>query len=481
MSALPCPASSSSTHTVSNFNSIVKADHCEVFHPANVDELRRLVRARIQGETNVKIRAAGSGFSFNSITQTSQACVLSLVQHMDQILLVDKKNMCVTVEAGITLHALCEGLHKHNLALSNIPHFGGMTLGGAICTAIHGTTGRKQADTLSSSLITVHLINGRGEDVELSPSHSVLCGAFGVIYKVKIRVIPMWFVNHFAKRIQACDSSLDRISSIAEEGLRDHDFVMYKYLVGQCQDSLLEEVFDIDNTKVADAGSSRVRSESPIEAFTSHAKTLCKYHFPAHPLVTNSPLRAPIYVFLCERHHEHAPYYAAMMGPKTVCPHAEIEWCIPLDSLQKTLQAIDSLVTEKRKTNSFYQQPIECHIRFSLEDSILGHPAHSEGHQVSQGPRFRRNKDVASSSVVAWVNLNVRQQIAEAAEAFAPVENIFIEAKGRPHWSKCWSSNVPRYALDVYATFLRHLKALCKQHDPSGVFHANEFYRSILV
>jgi hypothetical protein len=217
----------------------------------------------------------------------------------------------------------------------------------------------------------------------------------------------------------------------------------------------------------------RVRSEEPLppllllDGLINHAqtafdnaKTWCKYHFPASPEATQVPWRDDLYVWACERQHR-AVYFHAMMGPQVVSPHAELEWCVPLTHLDHVLAEVDATVVKLAETSAFYRQPIECHLRFSPPDACQGHGAYGSTHD----------------GWFAWVNLNARQHLDQAATAWAPIEAILMRHGARVHWSKCWSgseallSHVRRHQ----APFLAHLRQLSATHDPHGLFASSPF------
>ena len=86
------------------------------------------------------VRAVGSGHSF-----TDCACTDGLMLDlggMDRVLDADTTSGLVTVEAGITLHALGKRLAELGLAMENQGDIDSQTLAGAISTATHGTGAR---------------------------------------------------------------------------------------------------------------------------------------------------------------------------------------------------------------------------------------------------------------------------------------------------------------------------------------------------
>jgi len=444
--------------SASNFTGTVVSRGGEDVHPRSRKEIKACVSlARDKG---LAVRVVGNGLSFNGIAQQDDAMRVHLTTHMNRIRRVHEEG--VVVQTGITLFALCESLARHGRALRNIPHFGGMTLGGALATGIHGTSGVEGCDTLSSSIVSIDMINGHAKRVTLPASESITLGMLGVVYQVTLRTVPLFDVWQRAARIII--SNVVSMQAIASADLATHDWVMYKYLCGSGAraDTCVRETFDRVEKYSPDLVSSLVNSAQTV---LDDVKTWCKYFFPATPAATQVPWRNNLYVWVCERQHR-AEYFRAMMGPQVISPHAELEWCVPMRHLDRVLAEIDAFV-DASSSSDFYRQPIECHLRFSPPDTTLGHCAFGEGKR----------------EWFAWVNLNVRQHLDQATHgrAWEPIEAILMRYDARVHWSKCWSSSpaLMHHVLLQQAPFLAHLSRLSARHDPHRLFCSNTFARQL--
>jgi len=515
------------TSTSSNFNGTVRVFQCERVAATNTEDVQKCILDA--AKRNRPIHVIGNGYSFNNIGSENGSILLNLSQHMNRILNIDTCTFTVTVEAGVTIQNLCEELAKHNMALSNTPHFGGMTLGAAIATGIHGTCGKMCLDTFSSAIVELCIVDGRGMVSKLHALQSLTLGLYGVICTVTLNTVPLYMVSHRAtlftfpaayilKEAHACSAStkhqqrvqkFNELQSAVLINNRVHDFVMYKYLLGNFTETCMKETFDIIieptavvvgtsllNTTPTSSSSSQHAAkcdtksttsadslENIIEKCVSTSKTLVKYYFPAHPILTNGLWRNQTYVFLCER-NQIARYYEAMMGPCTMSTHAEIEWAVPIASLPNVLSEIEDCVkairtqcdVENTITRDFWSQPVECHIRFSPSDIVPGHAAYH--------PRTKQRLFALEHKRIeyAWVNLNVRQHIEQAAHAFRCIEDIFMKHNGRPHWSKCWSSDarVWKYIKQIHRVYLHDLKQQCRYHDPQKLFHRHHFAETLL-
>lgn len=90
-------------------------------------------------EKNEKIKAVGVGHSPADIAMTNDH-LISLHEHFNNILMVDREYNLVKVQAGIQLKKLNYELEtKYNMALSNLGSISEQTISGAISTGTHGT------------------------------------------------------------------------------------------------------------------------------------------------------------------------------------------------------------------------------------------------------------------------------------------------------------------------------------------------------
>ncbi len=433
----------------SNFSGIVTSFGGRDLHPRTVNELIEHINSAAQTKRNVRV--VGNGYSFNTLSHGNGVTRIHLSTFMNQIVHVN--NNCVTVQAGMKLFDLCECLAtKYGRALANIPNFGQMTIGGVIATGVHGTSGRLKRDTFTSCIVDIAFVNGIGNIVHLEAKDSITLGLLGVVYQVTLQTVPLYYVYQFAAHVNT-----ESLQEIALLDLKQNDWVMYKFLLGSMQTSLICETFNIITKPVFDdVLQTPWIVYNAVTTIFDNTKTLGKYFFPACGLTSKLPNKEVVFIEFCKRGHYDLSH-RAMMGPQLICPHAEIEWCFDLRVLDNVLKELTEVV--RSCDDKFFKQPIECHVRFSPPDKAHGHGA-------------AMTSDVKEEKWFVWVNLNVRQFLPEASQAFSHCENIFMQYGGKPHWSKCWSNSSA--LLDYIATkqsfFLDRLKANAAKNDPLHLF-----------
>lgn len=142
-----------------------------VVYPANENDVRKTTRFSWQLAQRGKllpITARGGG------TDTSGAAIgsgvlMSFTAHMNRILALDPKKEIVTIEPGITFHALQQTLYTHGLFLPPYPATAGFaTIGGGLANNSIGEKSVKYGDMRAhTEQLSVVLANG--EVIETAP------------------------------------------------------------------------------------------------------------------------------------------------------------------------------------------------------------------------------------------------------------------------------------------------------------------------
>eukprot|EP00884_Botryococcus_braunii_P000486 jgi/Botrbrau1/10438/Bobra.0133s0045.1 len=211
------------------------------YEPRSVSEIVEIVkRAREKG---LGVRAIGSGHSFNNITEPALGSyVINLAPHFNKVVRIDKlatperdnipDSLPVvaygTVQGGMKLKDLTYQLSKLGYGVHNMGNYYQQTVAGVISTGTHGTTGRLRADTFTSIVVRLQIVNGRGEVEYLEGgADSITLGALGVITEATLRLVPMYWLEHQTTQIpdivQACAPG--KIRALLET----HDYVFFRW------------------------------------------------------------------------------------------------------------------------------------------------------------------------------------------------------------------------------------------------------------
>ncbi|WP_410625857.1 D-arabinono-1,4-lactone oxidase [Amycolatopsis sp. cmx-8-4] len=164
---------------------------CLTIAARHEDDIIGAVRAA--ADRDDEIRVTGSGHSSNAIACTP-GVRLDLARHRG-IVSIDRDAGEVTVRAGTTIAALNTALHRAGLAVANLGHLAGQTLGGAISTGNHGS-GRSHPP-LAGEVTSVRLVRGDGDVANLTAASGDLfrcvrtaLGGLGILSAVTMRVRP---------------------------------------------------------------------------------------------------------------------------------------------------------------------------------------------------------------------------------------------------------------------------------------------------
>ena len=139
-----------------------------------------------------KLRTLGSRHSFNGIADSNED-LLSL-EHLNQVIALDRENHTVTVEGGIKYGPLAEYLHREGFALHNLASLPHISVAGACATATHGSGNRN--GNLATAVVALEIVTANGDVLTLSRAQHVDqfygavvgLGGLGVVTKLTLQV-----------------------------------------------------------------------------------------------------------------------------------------------------------------------------------------------------------------------------------------------------------------------------------------------------
>lgn len=136
-----------------------------VVRPTSTEEVAETVRVAYKHGIPVVPFGGGTGMGGGAVPV--EDCILVDTRGLNRILEIDKSNMTVTVQAGITISELNDELAKYNLWWPHDPESKPVsTVGAAIACDNDGTFGIKYGKP-ADYLLDVVIVDGRGEIVRL--------------------------------------------------------------------------------------------------------------------------------------------------------------------------------------------------------------------------------------------------------------------------------------------------------------------------
>jgi alditol oxidase len=163
-----------------------------VHHPASVAELRRIVGSA------ERVRALGTGHSFNRIADTSGDLIrLDRLPHRIEI---DPAGSRVTVAAGMRYAQVAEALQAAGYALANLASLPHITVAGACATGTHGSGDGQRG--LAASVAGLEIVGPEGDLTRLSREVDadrlagavVSLGGLGIVTGVTLDIEPTYDV-----------------------------------------------------------------------------------------------------------------------------------------------------------------------------------------------------------------------------------------------------------------------------------------------
>jgi xylitol oxidase len=165
----------------------------ELRAPASVAELQDIVRG------SGRVRALGSGHSFNRIADT--AGVLVATSSLPPVLEIIPGRSTVRVAGGARYGELAQRLHAAGFALRNLGSLPHISVAGACATGTHGSGDANQS--LAASVTALEIVTADGELTRLERGGADFAGAvtglggLGIVTTMELELVPAFEVRQF--------------------------------------------------------------------------------------------------------------------------------------------------------------------------------------------------------------------------------------------------------------------------------------------
>lgn len=186
----------------------------QVERPSSVAELKGIVS---RGE---RVRALGSGHSFNRIADTTG--VLVSTAGLPPEVEVDKERAVVRVAAGVRYGDLAVSLQAAGSALHNLGSLPHISVGGAVATATHGSGDANQ--NLAAAVTAFDMVTADGDLVRLSREAPDFAGAvvglgsLGIVTALDLEIVPAFDIRQYVYEDLAFSTVVDRFGEIFSSG-----------------------------------------------------------------------------------------------------------------------------------------------------------------------------------------------------------------------------------------------------------------------
>ena len=167
----------------------VEFKYRRLLEPRSESELAAIIKNANQEGRKIKI--VGGSHSFSHIGKTDDTLVdLSKISEFCSLIDVDQNEKSAVLGGGMQLGDAIEALHAHDLHFPSLGSWYSQTIGGALATAVHGSS--LEYGTLSDLVEELWAITASGDSIHLKNNDSGLAawrvslGLLGVVTKGQI-------------------------------------------------------------------------------------------------------------------------------------------------------------------------------------------------------------------------------------------------------------------------------------------------------
>jgi xylitol oxidase len=414
------------SRTLTNWAGNVTFRPRRVHRPTSLDELRAAVTA------GGRVRALGTGHSFNHIADTDGSLVS--LGAMPRTVEVDRSRSRVAVAAGVRYGDLTGTLNRAGLALPNLGSLPHIAVAGACATGTHGSGER--LGCLATAVTALELVTATGDLVTLSRQADgdrfsgavVALGSLGIVTRLVLDVVPAFELRQ------------DVYDGLAHERLPEH---LDEVLGAGYSVSLFTRWQDQVTYQVWVKG--RPGSDAAAPPPGRHWLGATAADGPRHPVPGMPPENCTEQLGVPGPWHERLPHFRLAFTPSSG-EELQSEYLLPR---RHAVPALDALARIRRQVAPVLQI---SEVRTVAADDLWLSPCSGRD---TVAVHFTWVKDADAVAPV----------VAAVEEALAPYEP-------RPHWGKVFGTD-PQEVVRAYpaaADFTR----LLDEYDPAGIFR-NDF------
>lgn len=392
--------------------------------PLGVDHLQELVAG------SSRVRAVGSGHSFNRIADTTGELVS--VRRLELPIELDPDARTATVPGGARYAEVTAALDAQGWALHNLGSLPHISVAGACATGTHGSGNTNQ--NLAAAVEAVEFVRADGELVHLSQGDGVFAGAvlalgaLGVVTRLTLRIEPAYPMRQ--------DVYLDMPLAAAAEHVLE--ILAAAYSVSVFSDWHRPDVLDTIWLKRR-AGPSVAAPQR--EWLGARLATTPQHPIPGLDASTTSPQLGQVGPW-----HERLPHFHRDFTPSSGA-ELQSEYFLPRAVAPQVLHALRAIADRLDGALLVFE------LRTVAADDLWLSPCYG--------------RDTVAAHFT-WVD-----DVRATRPALAAVEAALDPLDARPHWAKVFlGADAPRFAA-MYPR-LAQFRALAAEYDPNRCF-GNEF------
>lgn len=412
-----------------SWNENVKHSYKSLYKITEEEELREVIA------NNDKIRFFGNKQSSADIAAGTDT--LLDMKSYNKIVSYDYNEKTITVQSGVILGDLLEAIEAVGWCIPCLPDINTITIGGALATGTHGTSGKLLSEYISSCRLV--LADGSVKEInaedDLMNAVKVSLGMLGVLSTITFKCEPEYTL-HVKEGPESDKEWLPKI----KERLKKHDFLRVLWLPHTSKGYVITgDKIDADTPVTENLGPKFLKHRRTA------SKILYKYThvFPWLTAIANKLLY--IGFFSSKKEHKGSLYQATVTKSRGSTLELA-EWTIGLSKFPEVFKELKAEI-DSWKNNSFIHIPMD--VRFVQKDNAWLSYAYKE--------------DIVTMGCVSR-----NAATADTYEAFKSVEKIFLKYGGRPHWGKRFAAKDAQMSK-IYPKW-KDFKELRRELDPTNKF-----------
>lgn len=412
-----------------SWNENVKHSYKSLYKITSESELQKVIA------NSKKIRFFGNKQSSADIAAGTDTLID--MKNYNKIVSYDDDKRTITVQSGVILKDLLEAIEAVGWCIPCLPDINTITVGGALATGTHGTSGKLLSEYITSCRLI--LADGSVKEIksddELMNAVKVSLGMLGVLSTITFKCEPAYTL-HVKERPENDSEWLPKIKN----RLKKHDFLRVLWLPHTNKGYVITGDKIAPETEV---------TENLGPKFLKHRRTASKilykytHVFPWLTAIANKLLY--IGFFSSKKEHKGSLYQATVTKSRGSTLELA-EWTIGLNKFPQVFKELKKEVN-KWNNKSFIHIPMD--VRFVEKDNAWLSYAYKE--------------DIVTMGCVSRNAAN-----ADTYEAFKTVEKIFLKYGGRPHWGKRFTAKDSQLSK-IYPKW-EDFKSLRKEVDPTNKF-----------
>jgi FAD/FMN-containing dehydrogenase len=417
-----------------------------VVEPSDLARLKRVVRST--AEKGRRMRASGGRYSWSELVPVPEGDTIISTKKLRRLIEIDKPNLTMTVESGMTIEELTRIAASKGLTLFSPTLFPSPTIGGVISTGGHGTD--IHTGNFSDHICALTIITPDGTERTVREGDKgfhaaqVALGALGIVYSVKLKVEPQFSVYVDERRVPV-RYVLDEFDDL----IHSYDFVeMFWYPL---QDHIWLYLMyrtnsEADQIPLVDRALSKLRDGIEVATGDLALPYLARY----------SPRLTPMLSWFADSlsqqvHQSVLPASEAFHFQKAYVKSWDISYAVPVNESRRAWEEVINLITEYARAD-VYPVNLAVHCRFIGKS------------QAWLAPNYGR-ESCCIEAATALDTQNWREFFDELEERWLAIDGA------RPHWGKVYDR--PRELAARYPKMKDFLKVR-ESWDPDRVF-LNDF------